>query len=84
MEHHPRMNTQHDFQHANNVLINHETIEPLMIMIAETAFEMTVHIICESIASDNFITIFCKMIKQTLMIFLEVFNMETSDRIMFT
>ncbi len=72
------------FQYANNVIINHETIEPLMIMIAETDFEMTVHIICESIAGNNFVTIFCKVIKQTLMIFLEVFNKETSDRIMFT
>ncbi len=72
------------FQYANNVIINHETIEPLMVMIAETTFEKTVHIICESIAGDNFVTIFCKMIKQTLMIFLEMFNKETSDRIMFT
>ncbi len=71
------------FQYAKNVIINHETIEPLMVMIAETAFEMTVHIICESIAGDNFVTIFCKMIKQTLMIFLEMFNKETSNRIMF-
>ncbi len=72
------------FQYANNVIVNHEKIEPLMVMIVETAFEMTVHIICESIAGDNFVTIFCKMIKQTLMIFLEMFNKETSDRIMFT
>ncbi len=34
-----------------------------MIMIAETAFEMTVHIICESIAGDNFITIFSQYYK---------------------
>ncbi len=72
------------FQYVNNVIINHETIDSLMVMIAETALEMTVHIICESIAGNNFITIFCKMIKQTLMIFLEMFNKETSNRIMFT
>ncbi len=52
-----------------------------MIMIAETAFEMTVLIISETLASNHFVTIFCKTIKQTLMIFLEVFNKETSDRI---
>ncbi len=73
-----------NFQYANNVIINHETMEPLMVMIAETAFEMTVHIICESIAGNNFVTFFCKMIKQTLVIFLEIFNQETSNRIMFT
>ncbi len=72
------------FQYTNNGIINYEMIEPFMVLIAETAFEVTDHIICESIAGDNFVTIFCKMIKQTLMIFIEMFNKETSNRIMFT
>ncbi len=55
-----------------------------MIMIAETSFEMTVHAIGKSFAGNNVVTIFCEMIIQTLMIFLEVFNEETSHRIFFT
>ena len=58
-------------------------IEPFMVMNAVTAFEMTVQIISKLLAHDNFVTIFYKMIIQTLVILLEVFNKETSNRIFF-
>ncbi len=54
-----------------------------MVMNAVIPFEMTVQIISKLLASNNFITIFCKMIIQTLVILLEVFNKETSNRIFF-
>ncbi len=58
-------------------------IEPFMVMTAVTAFEMTVQINSKLLAGDNFVTIFCKMIVQTLVILLEVFNKDTYGRIFF-
>jgi hypothetical protein len=51
-----------------------------MVMNAVTTFEMTVQINSKSLAGNNFVTIFCKMIVQTLVILLEVFNKDTSSR----
>ncbi len=59
-------------------------IEPFMVMNAVTVFEMTVQINSKSLAGNNFVTIFCKMmIVQTLVILLEVLNKDTSSRIFF-
>jgi hypothetical protein len=58
-------------------------IEPFMVMHAVTAFEMTVQINSKLHAGNNLITIFCKMIVQTLVILLDVFNKDTSGRIFF-
>ena len=54
-----------------------------MVMNAVTAFEMTAQINSKSLSGNNFVTIFCKMIVQTLVILLEVFNKDTSGRIFF-
>ncbi len=55
-----------------------------MVMNAVTTFEMTVQINSKLLAGNNFVTMFCKMIVQTLVILLEVFNKDTSGRIFFT